>query len=146
MGMRDDHASHGSKPSRAIPIIPRLLLAAWFTTLVACAVVEPTRTLTTRPSAFPTTELEKQLTRGASEKTDVEKLLGNPDGTGSLLFPGQSQPREIWFYERLEIESTPRTIDIQQDVLLIFFRAEVYDGFMWFSDAEGPPVLAESRR
>ncbi|UCF67676.1 MAG: hypothetical protein JSV80_18290 [Acidobacteriota bacterium] len=68
----------------------------------------------------------------------MRQLLGSPDGTGSLLFPAQNEIREIWFYERLQVTEKSGALEIEQDVLLMFFHGDVYDGFMWFSDADRP--------
>jgi hypothetical protein len=112
--------------------------------LVGCAVLDPSATRATRPLAFPTPVLEQELQRGASTKTDVEELLGQPNGTGSLLFPAQEEAQEIWFYERIEVKQPGGSIQMQQDVLLVFFRGDVFDGFMWFSDGERPEPPAEA--
>ena len=85
--------------------------------------------------------LEGELQRGISTKMDVRRLLGAPKGTGGSALPPDSRPREVWFYQDIEvtdIRSEGKGIlrmNQRQQVLLVFFEKEVFDGFMWFSNA-----------
>jgi len=136
--------AHSRQPRRgwAAPIA---VVALAFFLLAGCAAMSPATTRVTRPLVFPTSELEEVLRRGVSSRADVEELLGQPNGTGSLMFPEQHRAREIWFYERVEVKSVRNALVMQQDVLLVFFRHDVYDGFMWFSDAAGASRSAGGR-
>jgi len=105
-----------------------------------------------RSGAFPDTSvIETQLHRGASTKTDVQRLLGVPNGMGrsEMALPPRNDevlaegPREIWYYENIEVtnaKSNEGVIDMKmrQQILLIFFRLNVFDGYLWTSNAFTP--------
>jgi len=105
-----------------------------------------------RSGAFPDTSLiEAQLHRGVSSKADVQRLLGVPNGMGRSEMalarrndevPAEG-PREIWYYENIEVtnaKSNEGVIDMKmrQQILLIFFRLNVFDGYLWTSNALTP--------
>jgi hypothetical protein len=103
--------------------------------LVGCA---PTR-LTT--GAFTeVNRLETQLKRGVSTKLDVERVLGAPRGSGSALLPTDPRHRDVWFYQDIEVAGTKYEaggiirVNMRQQILLVFFEKEVFDGFMWYSN------------
>ncbi len=99
--------------------------------------------------------IESGLTRGVSTKADVERLLGKPDGRGAafmaltdqaiakLIKAGQSGPRdqrEMWFYEDqtaniLDAKDGYMRLRLRQQMLMVYFHRERFDGFMWFSSA-----------
>ncbi len=93
---------------------------------------------TTREQAFDTSVLEKDLVRGRSTRVDVERLLGEASGVGSLLVPGKNR-RSIWYYEKFDLVRSGRRFAVNQDVLLVFFEDDRFDGFLWYSDAEVEP-------
>jgi len=104
-----------------------------------------TSTKTTRKEVFNTNALETILKRGESRSSDVQAVLGVPNGTGSLLLPVEKQPRTVLFYEKVDIDTSHikrvdgyTEIDVRQDVLLIFLKDDYYDGFLWFSDMVQP--------
>jgi hypothetical protein len=108
--------------------------------LVGCSA--PTHT--TRQEAFNTDTLETTLKRGISTSSDIEAILGIPNGTGSLLTP-IDKPRKVMFYEKFDVDTSHMKrapgyveIDVKQDVLLIFLKDGLYDGFLWFSDKVKP--------
>ena len=101
--------------------------------LFSCSACSPAH-YTTRSRALDTNALESDLRRGASTMADVERLLGKPDGTGAALLPAESTPKTTWIYERIELESSGAGTTVTQDIVLVFFREGVFDGFMWFSD------------
>lgn len=92
--------------------------------------------------------VEAQLARGASTKGDVQALLGVPNGTGASLFPVTSagrvqswDKREIWYYEDIEADLAPgagqggaHRLDIRTQILLVFFKGELFDGYFWTSN------------
>jgi len=86
-------------------------------------------------------QLESALKRGQSTKADVQRLLGERSGSGGALFPTDSKPREVWFYQDLEVIDTKNQgqgvvrVNMRQQILLVFFEKEVFDGFMWYSNA-----------
>ena len=75
-------------------------------------------------------QLESELHRGVSLKADVLTLLGEPDGSGGAIFPTASSGNDVWFYEA----SRASLSGINMNILLVHFRGEVFDGFMWFSN------------
>jgi hypothetical protein len=82
--------------------------------------------------------LETNLKRGVSTKSDVQRVLGAPMGSGSALFPTDPMAREIWSYHDIELTDVKLyhviQLDMRRQILLVFFRKEVFDGFMWYSN------------
>jgi hypothetical protein len=85
--------------------------------------------------------IDTELRRGVSTKMDVNRVLGAPKGFGSAVLPTDPNPREVWFYDDIELtdfksegEGVLR-VNVRQQVLLVFFKKGVFDGFMWFSNA-----------
>jgi len=100
-----------------------MLLGAMF--LPGCAVH------TVKSQAFSKLDqLETELKRGVSTKADVITLLGEPDGSGGAQFPTASYENDVWYYEA----SRASLSNMDQNILLVYFREEVFDGFMWFSN------------
>jgi len=93
-------------------------------------------TKTTRPilPAFNYATLTSTLQRSVSSTADVKAALGEPTGSGQFLF--DKEFRTIWFYEKMKVDTSGQKLDLQQDVLLVFFKEERFDGFLWFSDAQ----------
>jgi len=105
--------------------------------------------------AFPdTSRIEKQLRRGASAKADVQRVLGVPNGTGQSdwqrppgmapVAQGEGQ-REIWFYDDIRITDMksgngPATMNVRQQILLVFFKGDILDGYLWTSNALAPVI------
>lgn len=102
--------------------------------------------------AFPNTSLiEQQLKRGISTKADVQRLLGVPNGTGGLGTPSGvlgvpplgDGPREIWYYDDMEVTDMKSSdgviaMNMRQQILLVFFKGEVFDGYLWTTNALTP--------
>lgn len=102
--------------------------------------------------AFPNTSvIEKHLKRGVSTKSDVQRFLGVPNGIGQsnmgsdfsrLATLGQG-PRKIWYYDDIETtdmksENGVVKMNLRQQILLIFFKGEFFDGFLWTSNKYQP--------
>lgn len=85
--------------------------------------------------------IETSLKRGASTKMDVQRLLGTPKGFGGTLLAGYPGSRDVWFYGDIEATDFKSSgqgflqVKVRQQFLLIFFDKEVFDGFLWFSNA-----------
>lgn len=85
--------------------------------------------------------IETELQRGHSTKLDVRRLLGTPKGYGHAVLPPDRKEHEVWFYEDIELTNVKFEsgneirADVRQQILLIFFFGEVFDGFMWYSNA-----------
>jgi hypothetical protein len=102
--------------------------------------------------AFPDVRaVETQLKRGSSTKADVQRVLGVPTGTGHsagappgprlALGPG---PRELWLYDDMELRDLKRDEGpdaptqtlrgtFRQQILLVFFKEGIFDGYLWTS-------------
>lgn len=85
-------------------------------------------------------DVSTRLQRGVSTKSDVQNLLGVPNGDGSSLFRNVAGgPRQIWYYEDLATtDASSRggvmTIALRQQILLVFFKGDVFDGYLWTSN------------
>ena len=98
---------------------------------------------------FPSTEpLSSELVRGASTRADVERILGTPSGTGGSCLPPDRKVRDVWFYQTIKVNGMHHSqtggvfagelvldADVTQQILLVFFADERYDGYMWFANA-----------
>lgn len=94
---------------------------------------------------FPNTSvIEQQLKRGTSNKADVQRVLGVPNGTGNLSTPPEilgvqalgEGPREIWYYDDVEVTDMKSddgviNMNVRQQILLVFFKGEAFDGYFW---------------
>jgi len=92
---------------------------------------------------FPNTQLiENNLVRGISTRADVQKLLGIPTGGGGALLPGFGENREVvepydvWYYEDVNTKNSyiidgVMTIDMKQQILMIFFKGDKFYGYFW---------------
>jgi hypothetical protein len=93
--------------------------------------------------------IEKDLQRGGSTKLDVERVLGKPNGFGTSMLPTESKQHEVWFYQDVEItgmKGEPGGIiraSQRQQILLLFFRGEMYDGFLWYTTESGVRGVVE---
>lgn len=85
--------------------------------------------------------IDEELKRGVSTREDVRRVLGPPNGGGSAILPPDRILRDVWFYEDIEVLNavSPKPgfvrMDVRQQILLVFFDEEVFDGYMWFSNA-----------
>ena len=116
--------------------------------------ISPVHAQTVGTGAFvKTAAIDKELRRGVSTKTDVQKLLGIPSGTGQLnwmLPPGESPPplgagpRNIWFYNDItatdmeQSEDGVITMKSRMQILLVFFKGDLFDGYLWTSNVLTP--------
>ena len=89
-------------------------------------------------------QIEKELKRGVSSKAEVRRVLGTPKGFGASLLPlnlPERLQREVWYYEDIELkdakfqEGGAIQARYRQQVLVVFFDGEVFDGYMWFTNA-----------
>jgi hypothetical protein len=95
---------------------------------------------------FPNTQLiEKNLLRGVSTRTDVQRMLGIPTGGGDAILPGFGQNSEIlarydvWYYEDVNTKNSKikdgiMTMDMNQQILMIFFKGDKFYGYFWTSN------------
>lgn len=103
--------------------------------LTGCA----TKRVTT--GAFTQLARIEEFKRGVSTEADVRRVLGPPRGGGSAIFPPDRRQRQVWFYEDIDVlnVTSPKPgflrMDLRQQMLLVFFEEELFDGYMWFSNA-----------
>jgi len=103
--------------------------------LAGCA----TKRVTT--GAFTQLARIEEFKRGVSTEADVRRVLGPPRGGGSAIFPPDRRQRQVWFYEDIDVlnVTSPKPgflrMDLRQQMLLVFFEEELFDGYMWFSNA-----------
>lgn len=97
---------------------------------------------------FPDVSLiEESLKRGVATTEDVRRLLGTPDGFGSAIWPPDHRFFRVWYYEDMEVvgmqsaEGGVQEIDMRQQLMMIFFYEDRYDGFSWTSNV----IPAEAR-
>ena len=95
---------------------------------------------------FPNTQLiEKNLVRGISTRADVQKLLGIPTGGGGAILPGFGEkseviePYDLWYYEDINTKNSKfkdgiMTMDMSQQILMIFFKGDKFYGYFWTSN------------
>jgi outer membrane protein assembly factor BamE (lipoprotein component of BamABCDE complex) len=99
--------------------------------------------MTTGP--FATTDrIDAELKRGVSTKSDVERILGKPNGKGGALMPPtQTKHGEVWTYYNSQTGtprlSTGRTggavkvdVDSRDQMIVVFFDGDKFDGYLWF--------------
>ena len=128
------------RPGRGDKAMARLCMRRWKlflvflpTLLAGCA-----STVTTGP--FVEVKRIEGLHRGSSTAADVRRLLGPPTGMGQAVLPTDPHSHEVWLYDDIEItdiRDLPQglSLNMRQQVLLVFFRKGAFDGFMWFSNA-----------
>ena len=97
---------------------------------------------TTKTQAFSRIDqIEFDLQRGITTKGDVLLLLGEPAGAGmlggfdALRGPDGAGkgPLDAWYYESTKV-SIAGGLDLNQNILLVFFEGDTVDGFLWFSN------------
>ena len=81
---------------------------------------------------FDTSVLEKSLVVGQSSREDVLAVLRQPDGVGRYYSPVEQKPLVMWSYN-YEHGAFPKYTN--RKLLFVFFRDEIYDGYIWFSGA-----------
>lgn len=110
------------------------LLALFLFLLCSCASIDPQQPPPKVP-AFKNDALTTIFKKGVTTTEDVKNVLGEPNGKGEFLYPDDSVQRVIWFYEKIVLDFSGGKIDFQQDILMVYFKKETFDGFLWYSDA-----------
>jgi hypothetical protein len=108
-----------------LPIALTVLLAILMILMNGCA-METVRTY----ASTQADQIDERLSRDRSTKADVLLFLGEPDGAGESLLPPTHESREVWYYETHGGGLTSYTMKI----LLVYFRGDLYDGYMWFEN------------
>ncbi len=134
--MKDALAGHRWLSRSALVGAALMVTLLGVVSLGGCA-VETTR----GRSPLITERLRSELVRNKSTKVDVLKVLGEPDGTGSfggwrgLRGPRNSKlgPLEVWYYADTKT-SIGFSLRHNVRVMLIFFKDEVFHGYIWFAN------------
>lgn len=104
------------------------------------------------------------LSRGVSSGNDVIELLGEPNGKGGAVFPPVYESYEIYYYEDIEVvahgepyrgrpfnesvipiaskEITILPLDIRNQLLLVFLKDGVFEGYQWVSNTDSTRVYS----
>jgi len=127
-----------NRPSAALGVFFATILS--FTQCTSAANPQPP------PQAQPTRAAAlEQLVRGSSTRADVERLLGHAQGVGGARLPPSWLARDVWFYEAVTLgkmnpeyrppnqKFTSLHVDMAQDILLVFFAGDLFDGYLWYS-------------
>jgi len=98
----------------------------------------------TTASRIPINGLD-ELAPGRSTKADVERVLGPRAGEGGASFPTEAQPAkpryEIWYYVDWQKKNVSREVYVMLPrMLLVFFDADTFNGFMWFDLGGAEPA------
>ena len=115
--------------------------------LAAVVLLQPTVAQTTASGAFRNlAAIETTLLRGVTTKADVRRQLGIPNGSGAARFAhvGDDE-REIWYYEDVAITGAKSAeqvmkVDMRQQIILVLFKGEVVDGYLWTSNSGAASV------
>lgn len=85
--------------------------------------------------------VESTLLRSVTSKAEVRRELGIPNGSGATRFASLGgDEREIWYYEDIALTGVRSVekelrIDMRQQILLVIFKGEMVDGYMWTSNS-----------
>ena len=123
----------GAEPKPGKSVRPYRLWGLWmgvffFLVLAAGCAAPPPMTIGYRA---PLQNLDRLISEKSSV-VDVREALGEPRGHGSARFSRDQPLRKVWFYEFLQIKGDQASVNI----LLVFFREDRYDGYLWFSAKE----------
>lgn len=110
--------------------------------LAAAGLLQPALAQTASTGAFRNLgAIEATLLRGVTSKADVRRELGIPNGSGAARFAyvGNDE-REIWYYEDIAMTGAKSVdkvlrMDMRQQILLVIFKGEVVDGYLWTSNS-----------
>lgn len=118
-------------------------LFQWIVAGLACSVLAAgasAQTLST--GAFrDLSAIEKVLRRGVTRRDEVRQRFGEPNGTGAWRFAVLGDDEcQVWYYEDLELTGTRAAqpvveLQMRQQILMVVFKGEVVDGYMWTSNA-----------
>jgi len=109
--------------------------------VIASCSVTSSQTVTTGPFN-DLAGLDAALKRGVTTKAEVRRIFGAPNGSGAarfLSFGGDEG--EIWYYEDIEATGT-KSVDgvlkfqMRQQMLVVMFKAERVDGYLWTSNRD----------
>lgn len=118
------------------------VLTACAAGLLAAALLRPVLAQTASSGAFrDLTAIETTLLRGVTTKVEVRRQLGVPNGSGAARFAHLgSDEREIWYYEDIAMTGAKSAdqvmkVEMRQQILLVLFKGEIVDGYLWTSNS-----------
>lgn len=127
------------------PKLRHCLTASAGALAVAAVVLTPAAAQTMGTGAFRNlSAIETTLLRGVTTKAEVRTQLGIPNGSGAgRWYTLGGDEREIWYYEDFELTSISSgeagmRVDLRQQLLLVMFKGNVVDGYLWYSNAGAP--------
>jgi len=111
-------------------------------TLAAVLMLPPALAQSASSGAFRNlAAIETTLLRGVTTKAEVRTQLGIPNGSGAARFAhAGNDEREIWYYEDVALtgaksEAQVLKVDMRQQILLVIFKGELVDGYLWTSNS-----------
>lgn len=125
-------AASGCKYTQGVADLMRTTLMIALFTILGCASNQMTQHIE---------EVDELLTLGKSTKSDVIEIYGKPNGThGEAFFPPTLRQQEVWYWQeqpktsnvRVDYSKNVAYADVQMRVLFIFFRDDLYDGFLYW--------------
>ena len=127
--------------------VTRFILLSW---LVAAGTAgAAAASSSARPAFAAAPTLDSELKRGVSTAAEVRRVLGPPTGQGAMLQAAiDSRPFDLWYYEDLAAVGTtpdeePLGSFVHKQLLLVFFRDGVFQGYLWYSNLLGSRARAE---
>ena len=119
------------RPSKIVrPFLPlrRCVAVIGILVLVAGCAAPPPINLGRRA---PLQNLDRLVSEISSE-AEVRAALGAPRGYGRARYSRDQPLRNVWFYEFVQVKGE----QVGLNILLVFFRDDRYDGYLWFSAKE----------
>lgn len=95
-----------------------VLVILWVVPLAACSTV----------GVAPNIDHLEELSPGVSTAADILRLLGEPRGRGVARMTADFEPRDVWFYEQLQLKAEDQFLRM----LLVFVKDGLYDGHLWY--------------
>lgn len=124
-----------------------MAVTACTVSLAATVLLQPVVAQTIASGAFRNlSAIEATLMRGVTTKAETRKQLGIPNGSGAARFASLGgDEREIWYYEDVELTGIKSgdevmKMDMRQQILLVIFKGEVVDGYLWTSNSGAASV------
>lgn len=125
------------------PTLQHLLMgAALAVSIVALGPIPQAFAQTASTGAFrDLSSIEASLLRSVTTKVEVRKQLGIANGSGGARFAVLGgEELEIWYCEDIELTGAKLAnqlmkIDMRQQILLVIFKGQLVDGYLWTSNA-----------
>jgi len=123
---------HLASNARTTPVIRKsAIFVQTFMYVVGFVVALGVAGCTVKYGSPPAVDRLDRLVVGVSSQADVAQLLGAPHGHGMGRLSIDAEPRETWSYDYMEGDLS----HMQVKYLILFFRQDLFDGYLWFSSA-----------